>query len=78
MWVVYKKRKTNVISCKRKLYCDNSHDSIYTLHNINNEYKKQRTIYCIIHEDQYICNIYECNGIKNFYNYSFNTMPYIS
>jgi hypothetical protein len=44
-------------SNKRKLYIEN----------IN--CKKQKTCNCIIHEEKYICDIYECNGKINRDNF---------
>lgn len=31
---------------------------------------------CLIHEEKYICDIYECSGVKEFRNYC-EHMPYI-
>ena len=31
--------------------------------------KKQRTCNCIVHEEKYICDIYECNGKINRDNF---------
>ena len=44
-------------SNKRKLYIENVNC------------KKQRTNNCIIHEEKYICDIYECNGKINRDNF---------
>ena len=45
------------INPKRKLYY------------IDIKCKKQRTCNCIIHEEKYICDIYECNGKINRDNF---------
>ena len=39
------------------------------LHVENVNCKKQRTCNCIIHEEKYICDIYECNGKINRDNF---------
>ena len=36
---------------------------------IDTQYKKQKTCNCIIHEEKYICDIYECNGKINRDNF---------
>lgn len=39
----------------------------------NTEIKKEKK--CIFHEEQYICDIYECSGVQKYYKC--NHMPYI-
>jgi len=35
------------------------------INNIDSQCKKQKTCKCIVHEETYICDIYECNGNIN-------------
>jgi hypothetical protein len=35
------------------------------IHHIDSQCKKQKTCKCIVHEEKYICDIYECNGNIN-------------
>ena len=35
------------------------------INNIDSQCKKQKTCKCIVHEEKYICDIYECNGNIN-------------
>jgi len=37
--------------------------------------KKQKVTHCLLHEEKYICQIYECSGAKKIYEYTH--MPYI-
>ena len=44
-----------IVVYKRKLYC------------IDTNCKKQKICNCIVHEEKYICDIYECNvNVDNF------------
>jgi len=47
------KRVKLVLINKRKMQYIDSHN------------KKQKTCKCIVHEEKYICDIYECNGNIN-------------
>lgn len=64
-----RKRMRETLSVKTKRSIDN---------NILNTNKKQKVcnIHCLIHIDEYICNIYECSGIKEHHKSFF--MPYIN
>ena len=35
------------------------------IQHIDEKCKKQKTCKCIVHEEKYICDIYECNGNIN-------------
>ena len=53
------------LQMKRKWY-DSKKRKLSDLYNIIVIYcKKQRTCKCIVHEEKYICDIYECNGNVN-------------
>ena len=47
------KRVKRILIYKRKMQYIDSHS------------KKQKTCKCIVHEEKYICDIYECNGNIN-------------
>lgn len=64
-----KKLKPESFARKRKLR------PVLTEEKTDETVKKQKIIYCIIHDEKYICDIYECSGIKN--EYKVDTMPYI-
>jgi hypothetical protein len=46
----------------------------YTVLSNSNEKKQKRCVYCLIHEEKYICDIYECSGVKH--NKHVLYMPY--
>ena len=54
---IMKIMKITELKQKRKLYY------------IDRKSKKQRTCNCILHEEKYICDIYECNGKINRDNF---------
>ena len=54
-YIVTKRTRIKDSKQKRKL------DIVYD-NNINQ--KKQKVIHCLIHNEKYICDMYECRGIK--------------
>lgn len=53
---------------KSKLFVDNKNNKIQKIeHNITK---------CLIHEEEYICDIYNCSGVKNIKN-NYQQIPYI-
>ncbi len=75
MWVVHKKSKKNSIKqliCKRnRAICDRADDRKYEYNSV----KKQKFTFCLVHEEEYICDIYGCSGIKKICDH--NNIPYI-
>ena len=75
-WVLCKKRYIKrsriihnpIITEKHKRKLDKIDDNI--------DIKKQRIIHCLIHDHKYICDMYDCNGVKDYTNKS-NYIPYI-
>ena len=65
-----KKRKaTNVEYIKIMKCLKIEYSNKRKLYYIDIECKKQRTCNCIVHEEKYICDIYECNGKINRDNF---------
>ena len=87
MWVVYKKSKTNCsikqLICKRnraicdRAICDRAicDRAICDKKYEYNSVKKQKFTFCLVHEEEYICDIYGCSGIKKICYH--NNIPYI-
>lgn len=90
MWVVCKKRKIiKQLILKRKLVNGEYNNIIKKQKFVNHlkrksfaglekKHKKQKIInayICLIHEQRYICDVYDCGGIKKIYHS--NHMPYI-
>jgi Zn-dependent peptidase ImmA (M78 family) len=68
-WIINKKRKISLeykklLSKRKILFCE-----------LKNP-KKHKKMYCIFHDEKYICDIYECCGISCYIKY--NHMPYIN
>jgi hypothetical protein len=43
--------------------------------------KKQKvcdSVYCLVHDEAYICGIYECSGVQRIEEYDKYYMPYIN
>jgi hypothetical protein len=51
-----------IIKSLNKINVENKKRKCISVNNLN---KKQKSCNCIIHEEKYICDIYECNGKIN-------------
>ncbi len=59
-----------VFNIKKRKYNKN------TEYNHPKKQKKEHKNKCILHDENYICDIYDCNGVNNYIKYSH--MPYIN
>lgn len=90
MWVACKKQKIEP-TCKRKNVCYSFNDSIkfkkarlrfvtkrkiYDQKSKDNKRHKKHHCRCLLHKEDYICNIYDCSGVQD-YNQTIH-MPYIN
>jgi hypothetical protein len=49
---------------KRKIHYKIKRKASYNLFNVTKKQKVYDNRRCLIHEEEYICDIYECSGIK--------------
>lgn len=79
MWIARKRRKIKQEKPlrKRKRFCCvyyyNSKRMKFPKRNIQEHNK-----HCLVHGEEYICDIYECSGIKYVDNKQPSFMPYIN
>ena len=73
MWIICKKRKT--LNCSFSVIHLKKRKADNILLSLQNK-KVKLEVPCLIHEELYICNIYECSGVKKYYSYC-DYMPYI-
>jgi hypothetical protein len=91
MWIVCKRRRIDpLINKRKKVQCQFiqpvnkkpklrlpeklKRSIIYIEQKLTKKIKTEEM--CILHENRYICDIYECNGVKDHIKYMY--MPYIN
>jgi hypothetical protein len=74
MWIIRKRRKINPLKKRKRLCCDYN----YKRMKFPKRNTQERNKHCLVHGEEYICDIYECSGIKYVDDKQPSFMPYIN